>query len=99
MKRKDCNSRFFSLCHLEGVLDWLVEWMKREDLQRVALMKTQEPSCQRNGFRNMITIFQQTWVTCHIKFSVILVFPFSDRMECIMDIGNWTLYKNVELVD
>ena len=51
MKRKDCNCRFFSLCHLEGVLDWLVEWMKREDLQRVALMKTQEPSCQRNGFR------------------------------------------------
>ena len=51
MKRKDCNCRFFSLCHLEGVLDWLVEWMKREDLQRVALMKTQEPSCQRSGFR------------------------------------------------
>ena len=50
MKRKDCNCRFFSLCHLEGVLDWLVEWMKREDLQRVALMKTQEPSCRRNGF-------------------------------------------------
>ena len=51
MKSKDCNCRFFSLCHLEGVLDWLVEWMKRDDLQRVALMKTQEPSCQRNGFR------------------------------------------------